>query len=850
MRRPETAEHYIRRSRLFDLFDEVTCNRLTLVVAPAGTGKTSLVAGWVAESPLPSAWLSLDDTDADGVQFWSGVIAALDSLAPACGDRALPMLRRPGTRAAAVDQLVADLDAQDLPSSVLVIDDFHLVDVDSFVVETVSGFVQNLPGWLRVVLMSRREPKLPIDRMRSRGQVGEIRLAELRFSPDEAAELMTRLSPALSSEHIQMAVQRADGWAASLQLAALAARSRHAQTLAPGPGAEDDVLVQDYVLHEVLANEAAEVLDVLYAVAVVPRVNPSLARALTDRLDAGDLLSAAEARGLFVTRRGASGWFELHELVRSVLVVDLASRSPGRLTDLHRRAARWFEGADEVVLALDQWLLADRPSDVLRLLAACHGDLYDSGREAMVRRTIAAIPAAVAVNDLESMVAYAWCHLLVDRRRFVELVEQLTWWADKASPNGTARARVDVLRAWAAVVSGRWVESGALNRQVMADLGDSGWQDPLGRFAANGVARELALSERWSDSSDEVRQIEAALSRDPERRLAFEGTRALGEALAGRPLDAIRVSAGVRRAAQVANMTIMRTELNLAEALAHRELGDRSRALAELTALAEAPAETMFFCRILAMSELVQVHLEEGELDTARQVFAKAEALVEEESLGADVRGWLTRGGTLLAVAEGDVESARRWADQVDDSFWSAVSEARVDLACGDRPAAAASLATAVPRCVSHEVTLALLQARAVADREEAMKYASAAVEMASADGLLQTVASEGAEVIDLVEQAAWRAPEEWLDRLRRLTAETSNLEAPTGPDMIEPLTDRERDVLRFLPSRLTVREIADELYVSVNTLKFHLRVIYRKLGVNSRAEAAEVARTMTKLRR
>ncbi len=214
------------------------------------------------------------------------------------------------------------------------------------------------------------------------------------------------------------------------------------------------------------------------------------------------------------------------------------------------------------------------------------------------------------------------------------------------------------------------------------------------------------------------------------------------------------------------------------------------------------------------------------------------------------MRGWLTRVGTMLAVAEGDLEAARRWADQVDDAFWSGVSEARVDLACGDRPAAMAALAAAVPRCVRHEVTLALLKARAVADRDEAMKYATAAVEMASADGLLQTVASEGAEVIDLVEQAAWRAPEEWLDRLRRATAEARNLEAPAGPDLIEPLTERERDVLRFLPSRLTVREIADELYISVNTLKFHLRVIYRKLGVNSRAEAAEIARTMTKLRR
>ena len=268
-------------------------------------------------------------------------------------------------------------------------------------------------------------------------------------------------------------MQRADGWATSLQLAALAARSRRAQTIAPGPGSEDDVLVHDYVLHEVLANEAPDVIDVLSAAAVVPRVNTSLAQALTDRPDAGELLRTAEARGLFVTRRGAGGWFELHALVRGVLTADLASRSPGRLAELHTRAARWFEDAGDVVVALDQWLLADRPRDVLRLLAANHGHLYDSGREATVQRTIAAIPAAVAVSDLESMVEYAWCHLLVDRRRFVELVEQLTWWVDKSSPNDTVRARVNVLRASAAVVSGRWVESGALSRQVMADLGES-----------------------------------------------------------------------------------------------------------------------------------------------------------------------------------------------------------------------------------------------------------------------------------------------------------------------------------------------------------------------------------------
>jgi LuxR family maltose regulon positive regulatory protein len=272
--------------------------------------------------------------------------------------------------------------------------------------------------------------------------------------------------------------------------------------------------------------------------------------------------------------------------------------------------------------------------------------------------------------------------------------------------------------------------------------------------------------------------------------------------------------------------------------------------LAELEDLAQTHAETVLVCRVLAMSELAQSHLDVGDLETARHVFTQMDALVEAESLGADVREWLSRLGTMLALAGDDLVAARRWADQVEDAFWGGVSDARVHLAVGDHPAAMAALDTVVPRCPRHEVVLALLKARAVADRDEATKCASAAVELASANGLLQTVASEGAYVMELVEQAAWRVPAEWLDRLRRSMAEARTRAAPDSAGPIEPLTERERDVLRFLPSRLTVREIADELYLSTNTLKFHLRVIYRKLGVNSRAEAAEVARKMTKVRR
>jgi LuxR family maltose regulon positive regulatory protein len=384
----------------------------------------------------------------------------------------------------------------------------------------------------------------------------------------------------------------------------------------------------------------------------------------------------------------------------------------------------------------------------------------------------------------------------------------------------------------------------------MHDLGENWWQDLLGRFGWNLVARELALSERWFDEGDDVHHAMLELGRDPERRLALEGTRAVGLALAGRPVDALRVAAGVRHAAAVSEMTILRAELELAEALAHRELGDRSRAHTELEALAEMPAETMVYCRILASIECAEARLDVGDVDGAEALFGRVEALVEAESFGPDGRLWLARTGTRLALAAGNAENARRWAEQIDDGFWKPVTTARLHLAT-DRPAdALEELDTALPRTARHEVVLQLLRARALADHQEALKCVTRAIEVACECGMLQTVASEGAATIELVEEAAWRAPPEWLDRLRRVAADVRAHADLTDRGLVEPLTERERDVLRFLPSRLTIREIADELYVSVNTLKFHLKVIYRKLGVNSRAEAAEIARQQTSVRR
>ena len=300
----------------------------------------------------------------------------------------------------------------------------------------------------------------------------------------------------------------------------------------------------------------------------------------------------------------------------------------------------------------------------------------------------------------------------------------------------------------------------------------------------------------------------------------------------------------VRRAASVTNRTILRTELGIAEAMAHRELGDRARAVTELTAIAAHPIEPLVYLQLLALLELVAMHIDDGDLTAAEQRFGEASALVADELRGAGAREWLARTGISLTLAVGDQHGARYWSEQIADPFWAGVGVARVALAGGDRAAAVSAVDATGSRCIRHEAIRELLLCRAVDDRDEAMKHATMAVELASTHGLLQTIASEDAETLELVERAAWRAPPEWLDRLRR-AAGSGSVVRQRPRALGAALTERERDVLRFLPSRLTYREIASELYVSLNTLKFHLKIIYRKLGVGSRAEAAEIARQL-----
>jgi LuxR family maltose regulon positive regulatory protein len=456
------------------------------------------------------------------------------------------------------------------------------------------------------------------------------------------------------------------------------------------------------------------------------------------------------------------------------------------------------------------------------------------------------------LGELDVMVEYAWSHLLVDRHRFVDLVEGLARFTrDDLDVDPVRGAQVQVLESISATLRGHWANGGSLARSALQELGDAWWLDPIGQYAWNVVARDLALAERWDDAGHAPREVLRALGAVPERRVSLEGTRALAAALTGRPVDALRLAVGARHASEASSMTVARTEIRTAEAIAHRELGDPVTALPMLEELAELRAQPAPHCRLLALLELAQARLDEGDTRVATEVFDAATELVENEMPGPGAMSWLARTGTLLALATGDVEGARGWSSQVHDSFWSAISAARVLLATDDARLAAEALEGAEPRCLRHQVVADLLRFRAHDGASEAEEHLLEAVRLAADHGLVQTLASEGRGVVEAVEKVAWQAPPAWLDRVRRAgQPEDAHLAEHRVDLPIEALTERELAVLRMLPGRLTLREIADELFISINTLKFHLKVIYRKLGCSSRAEAAERARALAGLHR
>jgi LuxR family transcriptional regulator, maltose regulon positive regulatory protein len=706
--------------------------KLTLIRAPAGWGKSTLLADWHAleSETRPFAWVALDADDNDPVRFWTYLIHALRTLDPSAGEVSLPMLRAP--RVSVVDDVLPALcnELTALPhQGVLVLDDYHLVS-NPEIDEGLSFFLEHLPQTLELVLSSRSEPALPVARLRARGELAEIDAQQLRFS-DEEADLFLNDLHGLDLDRADVIRLRelTEGWAAGLYLATLTIRGRASAHEFIEAFAGDNRHIVDYLSSEVLAGLPGEMRSFLLHTSVLQRLCAPLCDVVTDRPDSVLTLHELERSNFFLipldTKRE---WYCYHHLFGELLRHELALAEPEHARTLHRRASAWHRE---------------------------HGDPSEAIHHAT---------AAGDVADASELILRHWIEFRNEAR-----LETLLAWLDGLPPETvTGDPRLCLVRASTLQEVGRvaeadqWLEAaagGAADGSLLAGPAS----------VASGVAASQAINQYFLGN---VRGIAEAA------RPALELEKAGSDYWRSALLTTFGVSVFLGGEARIAAAL-------LDDAVTSSEESDHSLAL------------------IHALGWCAVVHAAIGEADRARQLLDETEALLRQTGLTAYygismahvARGKLLEGQGRLreadeALAQG-IELARRGDARFDLSY-GLLTHAEVKGGLGDRRAA-----------------------------KDLLREARQAVEACADPGVLPELVARVERRLRLVPRGAPRRPYE------------------------EDLSDRELAVLRLLATDLTQREIGEALYVSFNTIKTHVKSIFRKLDVATRADAVSRAREL-----
>jgi LuxR family maltose regulon positive regulatory protein len=876
---------------------------LVLVCAPAGFGKTALLADWVRSSGRPVAWLSLDVGDNDPVRFWRHVIAALDRARPGIGERIAPLLGPPpssfdGLVTALINELAARSGENEI---VLVLDDYHLVDARQ-VHASLAFLVEHLPPALHLVLASRSDPPLPLARLRARGQLTELRTDNLRFTAEEAADLLRESAGgALPGTAVAALVARTEGWAAGLQLAALSLRGRSdiAGFLAAFSGSHRYIL--DYLTGEVLDGQPEQVREFLLETSVLERLSGGLCDAVTGRGDGQAMLEQVEQAGLFLMPLDeVRGWWRYHRLFADLLRARVQQQRPGRVAALHRAAGAWYEEHGLADDAVGHALAAGDTAWAARLIEQ-HFDetLYLRSEGETAQRWLAVLPAELVQTRPRLLLAQVLLAATLGRAEAMEppldaAERALAGTApgvdepfdpsvgQAASMLGNAPALIALHRSFLAQLRGDAEGTAAYASRALAELGGS--ERLLGSTAQGLLAAAEWLRGRLADAEQAfVSSIAGWQSGQP----ISWGVYQLGQVQRARGrLDAaaetyqktldIAAKSGPPPAPPAGPAYVGLAEV----AYQRNELDSALRQVTEGIALCRqfrypAPLGT-------GLVTLAWIRQAQGDPGGALEAMDEA----GRAGLGPDVTSLLNpvpAQRARLLLAQGDVAEPARWTKERglgpdDESGYPREPEylilARVLLA-QDRPAQALTLLERLLAAASGQgrtgsvIEIGALRALALAacgDQGAAVDALARALALGCPQGYVRVFADESAPMAALLARlvAAERAgsaasrgvsPACLAKVLRAVGGQDDPQGAGRGagrggavavPGLVEQLTTRELEVLVLLAAGMPNPRIAEQLVVTLDTVKKHVSHLLGKLGAANRTEAVTRARQLS----
>ena len=895
---PAPRPGLVPRPRLAEQLDEGLARGLVLVCAPAGYGKTAALADWAGRSEHPAGWLSLDAADNDPARFWRHAVAALDRARPGIGDRVAPLLGppAPGSFEGLVTALVNELAAQPAADgALLVLDDYHVIGSQP-VHDSLGFLLEHRPAGLCVVLASRSDPPLGLARLRARGQLAEVRAAELRFTPGEAAALLQHVAAgfglALPVAAAAALAERTEGWAAGLQLAGLSLRGQDdvGGFVAAFTGSHRYVL--DYLAGEVLERQSGQVRTFLLETSVLERLSGPLCDAVTGRADSQALLEQVERAGLFlVPLDEVRGWWRYHHLFADLLRARLQAEQPGRVAQLHRNAAAWCQEHGLADDAIRHAVAAGEMTWAAGLVEQ-HFDevLYLRGEGATIQRWISALPGELVRSRPRLLLAQSF---LASYSGQLEAVEPLLDAAERASPGwadepfeptvGRARsllvnipALVALRRSFLAQLRGDAEATVAFASRAMAESGEDEWL--------------LGLVARWNLAAGEwlrgrVAEAEGVFV------ACIPGWRALGQptltAWAVYQLGQVqraqgRLDAAVetfQRALHAATAPGRESAPTLG--LVYVGLAEVAYQRNELDSALRYVTEGITLCRLFVYKAPLAAGL--ATLAWIRQ--ATGDPAGALEAIGEAEHAWRTTADLLnpfpaqrarLLLAQGDVAAAARWTHE---SGLRAGDEPRYPREPGylvlarvlltqQRPAEALALldrlrAAAVAQdrggSVIEAGALRALALAACGQDADAVNALADVLTLACPQGYVRVFTDEGPPMARLLgrlvaaqraDQAAAEVPFGYLARLQRAfgagpPSPGSGRDTAAVPGIVDPLTSRELEVLTMLAAGRSNQAIAGELVVTLDTVKKHVSHILDKLGAANRTEAVARAREL-----
>jgi LuxR family transcriptional regulator, maltose regulon positive regulatory protein len=866
---PRPPAWAVRRPQIDKLIADGARGPLTTVTGPAGSGKTMAIALWAAADPDPATlvWISLDDYDNRPKVFWSYVVAALlraGIVIPRVG----PAAGRGPVDHVFLLRLASVLAAQD-PPVVLVLDDLHLV-TEQDTLDGLAYVLRNATPGLRLVVSSRMDPLLPLHRYRLTGELTEIRADDLAFSVLESGLLMAQQGITLSTDGLERIVGRTEGWAAGVRLAAISLDGHpDPEQFAKEFDAEESA-VTSYLVDEVLNAQPASIRAFLLRTSILNLVCADVARELNDDEQATDVLPVLARANAFVRPVG-NGWYRYHSLFTAVLRLKLRCEYPGQVAELHRRAARWFQQNGSLSEAVrhagdsGDWPLAAR----IALDELAIGQLIEPRGSRSLAEGFRQMPAEPAWAQAQPLLVEAAIELSgadggpdhVPGGAALEaaegVLERLP--AEEEIPARLAAAQVRL------AVSRRIGDLDAA-RAATAKAGAL-----LAEVPASSVARHpeihaqvqsgRGMVELWSGDLDQAAAtFTAAIAAAPGgtyERGECLGYLALLEALRGRLSHVVELAGLAAESSREGFAEFTSPAATVALAYVHLERNELRQAHGQLKladgALRIAPDKLVgaIACLVAARCQLA-----EGTTGAASDMIGRARQ-------GWVPPSWLERRLTLtqsrVYAAAGDIKSAVDMAERAEpqSALDAAVALAQTWLAAGDHRAAGRALATGVaspgepPEQVRLEGWLVDAQlSYGGGDGVRGRRSLEHALRLGKPERLRLAFAMERTWIRPVLRRdpELAHAYQDLLELGQKITSRIPAQRVDTGqatPMIVERLSEREREVLRLLSEMLSTAEIGTEMYISVNTVKTHLRSIYRKLSAAHRGEAVRRAREL-----